>query len=348
MTVAYQIREADTQLSRTIIERRPLGPRDVRIDLKFCGICHSDLVAASDKLGGGIFPMVPGHEMVGTVSEMGTDVEDFAVGDAVGVGCIADSCRSCHSCNMGDEHYCEEGFTLSFNSRDREGRVNYGGYSSDYVVDYEYLVPIPKGADLAKMAPLLCGGITVYTPLKRFNVGPGTTLCVLGMGGLGHLAIQFAKAMGARVIVASRSESKRSDAMRLGAEVALDPDSEDLEVWTGRCDLILDTISNQHDLNRWFPLLRRGGKLCLVGVPTDQLEIFPALVVFGDRSLEGSLIGGITDTREMMQFAHNHGLSAEIELVQPDEIEIAWHRLHKGDVQYRFVIDLESLGHNQE
>jgi uncharacterized zinc-type alcohol dehydrogenase-like protein len=249
---------------------------------------------------------------------------------------------------MGDEHYCEEGFTLSFNSRDREGRVNYGGYSSDYVVDYEYLVPIPKGADLAKMAPLLCGGITVYTPLKRFNVGPGTTLCVLGMGGLGHLAIQFAKAMGARVIVASRSESKRSDAMRLGAEVALDPDSEDLEVWTGRCDLILDTISNQHDLNRWFPLLRRGGKLCLVGVPTDQLEIFPALVVFGDRSLEGSLIGGITDTREMMQFAHNHGLSAEIELVQPDEIEIAWHRLHKGDVQYRFVIDLESLGHNQE
>ncbi len=348
MTVAYQIKEADTQLSRTIIERRRLGPRDVRIDLKFCGICHSDLVAASDKLGGGIFPMVPGHEMVGTVSEMGPDVEDFAVGDAVGVGCIADSCRSCHSCNMGDEHYCEEGFTLSFNSRDREGRVNYGGYSSDYVVDYEYLVPIPKGADLAKMAPLLCGGITVYTPLKRFNVGPGTTLCVLGMGGLGHLAIQFAKAMGARVIVASRSESKRSDAMRLGAEVALDPDSEDLEVWTGRCDLILDTISNQHDLNRWFPLLRRGGKLCLVGVPTDQLEIFPALVVFGDRSLEGSLIGGITDTREMMQFAHNHGLSAEIELVQPDEIEIAWHRLHKGDVQYRFVIDLESLGHNQE
>ena len=348
MTVAYQIKEADTQLSRTNIERRRLGPRDVRIDLKFCGICHSDLVAASDKLGGGIFPMVPGHEMVGTVSEMGTDVEDFAVGDAVGVGCIADSCRSCHSCKMGDEHYCEEGFTLSFNSRDREGRVNYGGYSSDYVVDYEYLVPIPKGADLAKMAPLLCGGITVYTPLKRFNVGPGTTLCVLGMGGLGHLAIQFAKAMGARVIVASRSESKRSDAMRLGAEVALDPDSEDLEVWTGRCDLILDTISNQHDLNRWFPLLRRGGKLCLVGVPTDQLEIFPALVVFGDRSLEGSLIGGITDTREMMQFAHNHGLSAEIELVQPEEIEIAWHRLHRGDVQYRFVIDLESLGHNQE
>ena len=343
MTVAYQIKEADTQLSRTIIERRPLGPRDVRIALKFCGICHSDLVAASDKLGGGIFPMVPGHEMVGTISAIGTHVEGFTVGDAVGVGCIADSCRSCHSCNIGDEHYCEKGFTLSFNSRDREGRVNYGGYSSDYVVDYDYLVPIPTGADLAKMAPLLCGGITVYTPLKRFNVGSGTTLCVLGMGGLGHLAIQFASAMGARVIVASRSESKRSDAKRLGAEEALDPDSRDLEAWFGQCDLILDTISNQHDLNRWFPLLRRGGKLCLVGVPTNQLEILPALVVFGDRSLEGSLIGGIADTREMMQFAHSHGLSAEIELVQPDEIEIAWNRLHKGDVQYRFVVDLEQL-----
>ena len=343
MTVAYQLEEAGTRLSRSTIERRPLGPRDVRLDLKFCGICHSDLVAASDKLGGGMFPMVPGHEMVGTVSEMGAEVQGVSVGDTVGVGCIADSCRSCHSCDTGDEHYCETGFTLSFNSKDREGRVNYGGYASDYVVDYDYLVPIPAGADLARMAPLLCGGITVYTPLKRFNVGPGTTLCVLGMGGLGHLAIQFASAMGARVIVASRAEAKRADATRLGAEVAIDPDSEDLQAWMGQVDLILDTISNPHDLNRWFSLLRRGGKLCLVGVPTEQLEIFPALIVFGDRALEGSLIGGIADTREMVQFAHSHGLGAEIELVQPDEIETAWHRLHEGDVQYRFVIDLESL-----
>ena len=344
MTVAYQLEEAGTRLSRTTIERRPLGPRDVRLDLQFCGICHSDLVAAGDKLGGGMFPMVPGHEMVGTVSELGSDVEGVSVGDTVGVGCIADSCRGCHSCDSGDEHYCETGFTLSFNSKDREGRVNYGGYASDYVVDYDYLVPIPAGADLARMAPLLCGGITVYTPLKRFNVGPGTTLCVLGMGGLGHLAIQFASAMGARVIVASRSETKRADATRLGAEVALDPDSEDLQAWMGQVDLILDTISNPHDLNRWFSLLRRGGKLCLVGVPTDQLEVFPALIVFGDRALEGSLIGGIADTREMMAFAHSHGVGAEIELIQPDEIETAWHRLHEGDVQYRFVIDLESLG----
>ena len=202
MTVAYQIGEADTQLSRTIMG--PLGPRDVRIDLKFCGICHSDLVAASDKLGGGIFPMVPGHEMVGTISEMGTDVEDFAVGDAVGVGCIADNVaaiRAIWATNI----IVKKGLRLASTVEIARSRVNYGGYSSDYVVDYEYLVPIPKDADLAKVAPLLCGGITVYTPLKRFNVGPGTTLCVLGMGGLGHLAIQFAKAMGARVIVASRS-----------------------------------------------------------------------------------------------------------------------------------------------
>ena len=344
MAVAYQLEEAGTCLSRTTIERRQLGPGDGRLDLKYCGICHSDLVAASDKLGGGMFPMVPGHEMVGVVSEMGPQVEGVAEGDVMGVGCIADSCRSCPSCDSGDEHYCETGFTLSFNSKDREGRVNYGGYASDYVVDYDYLVPIPEGADLARMAPLLCGGITVYTPLKRFNVGPGTTLCVLGMGGLGHLAIQFGSAMGARVIVASRSEAKRADATRLGAEVALDPDSEDLQAWMGQCDLILDTISNPHDLNRWFSLLRRGGKLCLVGVPTDQLEVFPALLVFGDRSLEGSLIGGIADTREMVQFAHRHGLGAEIELIQPEEIEGAWHRLHEGDVQYRFVIDLEPLG----
>lgn len=344
MTVAYQLTSAGTSFSRTTVERRPLGPRDVHLDLQFCGICHSDLVAASNKLGGGMYPMVPGHEMVGIVTEVGADVEGVSVGDAVGVGCIADSCRVCKSCSAGDEHYCDTGFTLSFNSKDREGRVNYGGYASDYVVDYDYIVPIPQGADLARMAPLLCGGITVYTPLKRFGVGPGTTLCVLGVGGLGHLAIQFASAMGARVIVASRSAAKRADATRLGAEVALDPDSAALQHWMGQCDLILDTISNAHDLNRWFPLLRRGGKLCLLGVPTEDLSVFPALIVFGDRSLEGSLIGGISDTRDMIHFAHEHGVGAEIELIQPDDIEAAWHRLHAGDVQYRFVIDLRSLG----
>jgi len=344
MTVAYQLTSAGTSFARTTVERRPLGPRDVHLDLQFCGICHSDLVAASNKLGGGMYPMVPGHEMIGIVTEIGADVEGVAVGDAVGVGCIADSCRVCKSCSVGDEHYCDTGFTLSFNSKDREGKVNYGGYASDYVVDYSYIVPIPQGADLARMAPLLCGGITVYTPLKRFGVGPGTTLCVLGMGGLGHLAIQFASAMGARVIVASRSKAKRADATRLGAEVALDPDSAVLQEWMGQCDLILDTISNAHDLNRWFPLLRRGGKLCLLGVPTEDLSVFPALIVFGDRSLEGSLIGGISDTREMIQFAHEYGLGAEIELIQPDDIERAWHRLHAGDVQYRFVIDLRTLG----
>jgi len=344
MTVAYQLTSAGTSFARTTVERRPLGPRDVHLDLQFCGICHSDLVAASNKLGGGMYPMVPGHEMIGIVTEIGADVEGAAVGDAVGVGCIADSCRVCKSCSVGDEHYCDTGFTLSFNSKDREGRVNYGGYASDYMVDYSYIVPIPQGADLARMAPLLCGGITVYTPLKRFGVGPGTTLCVLGMGGLGHLAIQFASAMGARVIVASRSKAKRADATRLGAEVALDPDFAVLQEWMGQCDLILDTISNSHDLNRWFPLLRRGGKLCLLGVPTEDLSVFPALIVFGDRSLEGSLIGGISDTREMIQFAHLHGLGAEIELIQPDDIERAWHRLHAGDVQYRFVIDLRTLG----
>jgi uncharacterized zinc-type alcohol dehydrogenase-like protein len=344
MTVAYQLTSVGTSFARTTVERRPLGPRDVHLDLQFCGICHSDLVAASNKLGGGMYPMVPGHEMIGIVTEIGADVEGVAVGDAVGVGCIADSCRVCKSCSIGDEHYCDTGFTLSFNSKDREGRVNYGGYASDYVVDYRYIVPIPQGGDLARMAPLLCGGITVYTPLKRFGVGPGTTLCVLGVGGLGHLAIQFASAMGARVIVASRSAAKRADATRLGAEVALDPDSAALQEWMGQCDLILDTISDSHDLNRWFPLLRRGGKLCLLGVPTEDLSVFPALIVFGDRSLEGSLIGGISDTREMIQFAHEHGVGAEIELIQPDDIERAWHRLHAGDVQYRFVIDLRTLG----
>ena len=343
MTVAYQLEVPGTAFSRTTVERRPLGPRDVRLDLQYCGICHSDLVAASNKLGGGMYPMVPGHEMVGIVTDLGSDVDGVAVGDVVGVGCIADSCRACQSCSVGDEHYCDSGFTLSFNSKDRQGRVNYGGYASDYVVDYDYLVPMPAGADLARMAPLLCGGITVYTPLKRFGVGPGTTLCVLGVGGLGHLAIQFASALGARVIAASRSTAKRADATRLGAELALDPDSEALQEWMGQCDLILDTISNPHDLNRWFPLLRRGGKLCLLGVSTEELTIFPALIVFGDRSLEGSLIGGISDTRDMVQFAHAHGLGAEIELIQPDDIESAWHRLHEGDVQYRFVIDLRSL-----
>jgi uncharacterized zinc-type alcohol dehydrogenase-like protein len=345
MTIAYQLDAAGTALRRTEIERRRLGPRDVRLDLHYCGICHSDLIAAGNLLGGGLYPMVPGHEMVGEVVETGAEVTGVAVGDVMGVGCIADSCRTCRSCQSGDEHYCETGFTLSFNSKDRAGAVNYGGYSSDYVVDYEYLVPIPGDADLARMAPLLCGGITVYTPLKRFAVGPKTTLCVLGMGGLGHLAIQFASAMGARVIAVSRSPAKRSDAKRLGADVVLDPTTDSLEEWAGQCDLVLDTISHAHDLNRWFPLLRRGATLCLVGVPTDQLAVFPALIVFGDRRLEGSLIGGMAATREMMQFAHAHGIGAEIELIQPEQIESAWHRLDKGDVQYRFVIDLSSLQH---
>ena len=178
MTVAYQVEKAGTRLSRTTMERRSFGARDVRVDLKFCGICHSDLMAASDKLGDRIFPMVPGHEMVGVVSEIGAEVQGVSVSDKVGVGCIADNCRKCHACDTDDEHYCKTGFTLSFNRKDREGRVNYGGYASDYVVDYDYLIPIPADADLARMAPLLCGGITVYTPLKRFNVGQGTTLCV--------------------------------------------------------------------------------------------------------------------------------------------------------------------------
>ena len=343
MTAVYQLDNPGGPLYPSVVQRRPLGRTDVRVALKYCGICHSDLVAASNALGEGLFPMVPGHEMVGEVIELGDAVSEFTLGDPVGIGCIADSCGDCGSCQVGDEHYCSQGFTLSFNSRDGQGNINYGGYSSDYVVDQHYLIPLPKDADLAPMAPLLCGGITVYNPLKRFEVGPGTVVCVLGMGGLGHLAVQFARAMGATVLVASRSEDKRDDALRLGAEAVVAPDSESFQQWSWQCDLILDTISNPHDLSTWLPLLKRNGKLCLVGVPTESLSLFPAALVFGDKCIAGSLIGGIAATREMVAFAHEHGVSAEIELIQPEGINDAWTRLEEGDVRYRFVIDLASL-----
>jgi uncharacterized zinc-type alcohol dehydrogenase-like protein len=342
---AYAIQAQGQPLEPFTVTRRAPGAEDVLIELMYCGICHTDLIIGNNETGGAMYPVVPGHEMVGTVVEAGADVNTVAVGDLVGIGCIADSCRSCNPCNDGDEHYCETGFSLSFNGEDKQGEKTYGGYSSHYTVNERYVVKIPDGLDPAAAAPLLCGGITVYTPLKRFGAGPGKKVGVLGLGGLGHLAIKIAKAMGAHTVMLTGSENKVGDAQKLGADdVVLTRDPDALEAHAGSFDLIINTISGNHDVNSFLPLLTRGGNMCFVGAPQSPAPIMIANLIMGDKLMSGSLIGGMPATAEMLQFCADHNISADIEMVDIAQVNEAWDRIEKSDVKYRFVIDLASLG----
>ncbi len=332
-------------LKEMTIRRRAVQPHDIAIDILYCGICHSDLHQVKGDFGAFPPPLVPGHEIVGRVTEIGTGVQKFKVGDLAAVGCIVDSCGHCEYCTDGIEQFCDEGATYSFNSRDKiSGGHTFGGFSRLYVCQGKYALQMPPFADLAAAAPLLCAGITVYSPLKHWGAGPGKKVGILGIGGLGHVAIRIAKAMGAEVTVFTTSPAKVADAKRLGAdEAVLSTDAEAMAKYNRKLHFIIDTVSATHDVNIYLNLLRHDGTVVLVGLPPAPLEISAFNVVMGRRSFAGSNIGGIAETQEMLDFCYRHNVVSDCELIQIQDVNTAFERLEKGDVKYRFVIDMASL-----
>ncbi|MGP4005495.1 NAD(P)-dependent alcohol dehydrogenase [Streptomyces sp. 4N124] len=342
---AYAAPGAKAPLERTTIERRAVREFDVLIDIKFAGICHSDIHQAREGWGEAIFPMVPGHEIAGVVSEVGPGVTKFAVGDRVGVGCMVDSCRECENCKAGLEQYCTGGGMIgTYNAVDKDGEPTYGGYSRQIVVDENYVVRIPEGLSLDEAAPLLCAGITTYSPLKHWNAGPGKKVAILGMGGLGHMAVKIAHALGAEVTVLSQSLRKKDDGLKLGAEhyyATSDPKTfEDLQ---GTFDLILSTVSAPLNLDQFLSLLKTDGAFVNVGAPEEPVALNLFSVIMGRKTLAGSGIGGIQETQEMLDFCAEHGFGAEIELIDADQINDAYERVLASDVRYRFVIDTATI-----
>ncbi len=339
---AYQAKEA---LKPYQFERREPGPHDVMIDILYCGVCHSDLHQVRDEWGGATFPMVPGHEIVGKVSQVGSEVKKFKVGDSVGVGCMVDSCQECASCGEGLEQYCEKGFVGTYNSKERDGKTStQGGYSTKIVVKEDFVLKISPRLPLDKAAPLLCAGITTYSPLRHWKVGPGSKVAVMGLGGLGHMAVKLAAAMGAEVTVISSSNKKKEDAHRLGAtQYVLGSEDETFKKYNRYFDLIINTVSASLDLNRFLGLVKRDGAMVLLGIPERPEPIHPFPLVMGRRSLAGSLIGGIKETQEMLDFCAEKGVASDIELIPVQKINEAYERMLKGDVRYRFVIDIASL-----
>jgi uncharacterized zinc-type alcohol dehydrogenase-like protein len=342
---AYAAPAAKAPLERTTIERREVGEFDVLIDIKFAGICHSDIHQAREGWGEAIFPMVPGHEIAGIVSEVGPGVTKFEVGDRVGVGCMVDSCRECDNCEAGLEQYCTGGgMTGTYNALDKNGEPTYGGYSEKIVVDEKYTVRIPDGLSLDVAAPLLCAGITTYSPLKHWNAGPGKKVAVLGMGGLGHMGVKIAHALGAEVTVLSQSLRKKDDGLKLGADhYYATSDPKTFEELSGTFDLILSTVSAPLDLDAYLSLLKTDGAFVNVGAPEEPVRLNLFSVIGGRKTLAGSGIGGIQETQEMLDFCAEHGFGAEIELISASEINEAYERVLASDVRYRFVIDTATI-----
>nr|WP_189268610.1 NAD(P)-dependent alcohol dehydrogenase [Streptomyces fuscichromogenes] len=326
------------------VDRRDVGPHDVLIEIAYCGICHSDIHFARGEFGDIPTPLVPGHEIVGTVTEVGTEVTKHAVGDRVGVGCMADSCRECANCLKGEEQYCLKGHTLVFGSVGRDGRVTQGGYSTHIVVTEDFVLRIPDGLPLDSTAPLLCAGITTYSPLHHWGAGPGKKVAVVGLGGLGHLAVKIAKAMGAEVTVLSQSLKKQEDGLRLGADhYYATGDPATFENLAGSFDIILNTISAKIDVDAYLSLLALDGALINLGAPSEPLPVNVPSLFANRRSYAGSLFGGIKETQEMLDFCAAHGIGAEIELVPAEKINEAFDRVLSSDVRYRFVVDSSSL-----
>jgi len=325
--------------------RRDLLPNDVAIDIKYAGICHSDIHQVKEEWGAALFPMVPGHEIAGVVSAIGSSVTKFAVGDLIGVGVFIDSCRQCASCKQGLEQYCENGMTPTYNGFERDGVTpTMGGYCDGYVVDENYAVKIPTGLDLAAVAPLLCAGITLYSPLKHWNAGPGKQLAVMGLGGLGHMGVKFAHALGAEVTVLSHSPSKEADARSLGADhFVVTSDRAQLQSVKRKFDLILNTVSAEHDINDYLGLLATDGTLVVIGLPGVPFAVQANSLLTGRRSMAGSMIGGVAETQEMLDFCGANNIVSEIELIDADYVNTAYERTVKSDVLFRFVIDIATL-----
>lgn len=341
----FAAQNATSPLGPFSFQRREVGSHDVLIEILYCGVCHSDIHQVRNEWGGSIYPMVPGHEIVGRVVRIGDHVKHFKVGDLAGVGCFVDSCRSCPSCQSGLEQYCEEGMVVTYNGLERDKKTpTYGGYSSQIVVDEQYTLHVSSKLSLERVAPLLCAGITTYSPLMQWNVGKGQRVGILGLGGLGHMAVKFAASLGAEVTMLSSSKSKEADAKRLGAHhFALTSDPGTMSKLNNHFDFILNTVSAPHDLNTYLQLLRRDGTMVLVGVPPTPPEVPAFNLIAKRRRLAGSLIGGIKETQEMLDYCAEHNIMSDVEVIPIQEINIAYERVLKADVRYRFVIDMSSL-----
>lgn len=335
--------EAD--LKQMDIERRQVTAKDVEIDILYCGVCHSDLHTARNEWHGTVYPNVPGHEIVGRITKVGDKVRRFKVGDLAAVGCMVDSCRECEQCRKGSEQYCEKGNIQTYNGHDKHlNKQTFGGYSEKIVVDEDFVLRVPDNLDLAAAAPLLCAGVTTWSPLKHWNVGEGHKVGIVGIGGLGHMGVKLAKAMGAHVVVITTSPSKVEDARRLGAdEVILSTDKQQMKSHNNTLHFILDCVSADHNLNAYMRLLKVDGTLALVGAPEHPLPVAAFSLIPGRKSLAGSTIGSIKETQEMLDFCGQHNIVSDIELINIQDINQAYERLLKGDVKYRFVIDMKSL-----
>lgn len=343
---AYGAQSTTSPLTPLNINRREATPQDVEIDILFCGVCHSDLHTVRNDWGGSIYPAVPGHEIVGRVTKIGSEVTKFKVGDLAAVGCIVDSCKTCSSCEQDLEQYCIPGFTGTYNGNDRHlGIQTFGGYSEKVVVDEHFVLKVPENLDPAAAAPLLCAGVTTWSPLIHWNVGIGSNVAVVGLGGLGHMAIKLAKALGATVTLFSRTPDKEKDALDLGADqVVISTDAAQMKSVKGQFDLIIDTVPYVHDVNHYIPSLSVSGTIVLVGYlgPLDpMLNTVP--MILGRKSVAGSVIGGIAETQAMLDFCGKHNIVSEIEVINMQDINEAYERMLKSDVRYRFVIDMKSL-----
>lgn len=345
---AFGTKASDNDLELLTIERREIQPKDIEIDIYYCGVCHSDLHTARNDWGGSAYPVVPGHEIVGKVLKVGSDVTKFKVGDLVAVGCMVDSCRTCHSCEQDLEQFCEKGFTGTYNGKDKylEATRTFGGYSESVVVDEHFVLSLPDNLDMAAAAPLLCAGITTWSPLKHWNVTEKSKVAVVGLGGLGHMAIKLAKGLGAEVSLFSRTPGKTDDAKALGADhVIISTDEESMKSVFNKFDLIIDTVPYEHDINPYMNTLTVNGTLVLVGFigefENDAVSTRP--MIYKRRSVAGSLIGGIKETQEMLDFCGEKNIVSDIEIINIQDINDAYERMLKSDVKYRFVIDMKSL-----
>ena len=343
-TKAYAAPSAKSPLGPFSLTRREVLPNDVKIDILFCGVCHSDVHTARGEWGGTTYPCVPGHEIIGRVVAVGSSVKKFKEGDLAAVGCLVDSCRDCRSCHENLEQFCEDA-VFTYNSPDEHtGGVTYGGYSTSIVVDENFVLRVRNNADVVASAPLLCAGITTYSPLRHWKVAEGQTVGVVGLGGLGHMGVKFANAFGARVILFTTSAHKIEDAKKLGAhEVVISKDEDAMNKHARSCDFIVDTVSAKHDMNAYLNLLKRDGTLCLVGASPDPIPVDAFSVIRWRRSFAGSLIGGIAETQEMLDFCADRGITCDVERIKIDYINEAYERMLRSDVKYRFVIDMASL-----
>ena len=341
----YAALSAETPLAPFDFKRRDPGPTEIAIDILFCGVCHSDLHMARNEWGNAIYPMVPGHEIVGRVTAIGNAITKFSVGQVAAVGVIVDSCRDCAPCNSGEEQYCENGMTLTYAGVDRvDGTITMGGYSNTYVVDERFAHTVPANLDLAGVAPLLCAGITTYSPLRHWKVGPGKKVGIVGLGGLGHMGLKFAHAFGAHVVQFTTSLSKKADALRLGAdEVVLSTDAEAMKAHANSFDVILDTASAPHSLDPYSALLKHDGAMVLVGLPEVPPVVNVTNFIFRRAALSGSCIGGMPETQEMLDFCGEHNITSDVEVIPMQSINEAFVRMLKQDVKYRFVVDMKTL-----